>query len=154
MFELKLTDKGEGVKDCPKHGSHTLAGNERQKLHSYRLNQWQLRLDEFADSSTIKSVRGEIGVLRILMEQILESCPDQNALILHAPRIADLASRLESLIVTCNKIEERTGIILDQDRAVKFATLVTTVIQKYITDPTQLASLSNDIMEALVSATN
>jgi hypothetical protein len=44
---------------------------EAKALSNYRLTKWQARLDDKTQQSELKSLRDEIGILRVVMEEQL-----------------------------------------------------------------------------------
>src|SRR2546421_361414 len=85
------------------------------KIHD--IAKWQTRLDEFADNDKIKSLREEIGVLRILLEETMSRCHDTNELLLYSNKISELVIKIEKVVASCHRLENATGMLLDKSAA-------------------------------------
>jgi hypothetical protein len=148
---------GDQVPDsnkCPKHGGTEIKLKEQRRLHDYELGIWQTRLDNLAESSNVKNLRGEIGILRLLMERTLTSCTDPTTLMISAPRLADLAVKLEKVVSSCDRLETKAGLILDEQGAIRFAISVSNIIKKYLPDTADIKNVLSEINQALLEATN
>ena len=147
----------EGHKYCKLHDTqHT---DEKIKLRNYRLAKWQHRVAEFGSSNEVKSIRDEIGVLRLLLEERLNACQDTTDLILNSHTISKLVETIDRTVNSCHKLEGSMGQLLDKQAILKFASEVVTTLndsisklvsQGVITD--EIADIiNNDVAEALIS---
>lgn len=145
----------EGAVNCPKHGGrHTVAANGKQRLYDYRLEVWQNRLDEFTESENVKSLRGEIGVLRLVIQSVLEQCRTPADLVMYSTKISDLVMKVERVVRSCDRLESNMGMLLDQAAALIFASQVVDIIQKHVPDDEAVDQISNGIINALTAVTN
>jgi hypothetical protein len=79
----------EDHKYCKMHqGGTKFNANRDNVLRTYRLAKWQARLNEFAEDEHIKSLREEIGVLRIILEEMMNKCKDVDELFLYSGKIS------------------------------------------------------------------
>src|SRR4051812_24949381 len=68
---------------CPMHsGSSQQRALETANQKMYRLAKWRDRMAQFADDDKIKSLREEIGILRIVMEETVNMCQNSNDLLM------------------------------------------------------------------------
>lgn len=105
----------EGTMRCPLHGANKkLQAQENASMRVYRLVKWRQRVGELADHDKIKSLREEIAILRILLEERLNSIDDAHELILCAQPISDLVMKIERVVSSCNKLEGQLGNMLDR----------------------------------------
>lgn len=140
----------EGQIYCPKHGGTQLQQRvEKKKVHDYRLQLWQERLDEFTESDNVKNIRGEIGVLRLCLENILNMADGPNDLMLYSGKISDLVVKIEKCVVTCDKFETKVGMLLDKSAAMVLAGRVVEVIGKHVTDTAVIDAISSGIVDIL-----
>ncbi len=95
----------EGITYCPMHAGAAQNEIQKQKLRNYRLQKYRERINEKADSDVIKSLREEIGILRMIMEEVINRCTDDTDLIIYSPKITDLALKIEKVVVSCHKLE-------------------------------------------------
>ena len=135
---------------CARHGGEKKAGSiRREKMHDYRLEVWQQRMDEFAESSEAKSLRGEIGVTRLMIEQILNQCQDTQKLLMWSARIQQLVGTCEKLVRTAERIERASGTMMDRTAGLAFASEVIDAITAEIDDPQVVDRISGRIIDAL-----
>ena len=127
-------DDHRNVDLCPKHGHQKWISAGKRALHDYRLGIWQRRAEEFIESTEVKNLRGEIGVLRLLLENIVNRCKDEDQLEMYSPKIADLAVKLSSLVTQCDRLEDKQGASLDRQKAIRFADKLALLVSKYIPD--------------------
>lgn len=139
----------EGYQYCPRHAGRSVDAAEKRSANQYRLQVWQTRLEEFAESDNIKSLRDEIGILRILMEETLNKCKTATDLMIHSNKISDLAIRIEKLVTSCNRLETKMGMLLDKSAALNLAGQIVGIITTHVSDPTIVDAISNDIITAL-----
>jgi hypothetical protein len=141
--------KAEGTNFCPMHGSNSgrIARNEETQ-RNYRLNRWQQRVEDFADNDQIKSLREEIGILRMMMEEMLIKCTDTTELMLYSHRISDLAMKIEKLVISCDKIENRMGLLLSKRAILQLAGTYVNIINTHVADPDIIETISEEMLEA------
>lgn len=141
----------DGCEFCYAHGGSNIARNEqKQQIKNYRLGKYKSRISELAESEGIKSLREEIGVLRILLETRLNKINDDQELILQSGPISDLVLKIDKLVTSCHRLEDRMGFLLDKTKVMQFAQVVTDILTRHIDDPEVLELIANEIMEAIV----
>ena len=134
---------------CPRHGANkALIVQKTERLRNYRLAKWRNRVGEFADSPGIKSLRDEIGILRLTLETMLESCNDSMELILYSQRISDLVMKIEKLVVSCDKLENRMGMLLDKKTVLYLAQRYVEIINEHVEDVDTIDAISNEMVKA------
>lgn len=137
---------------CPMHGGNKAGEALRKNIkRQYDLAKWQNRMEEFADHDQVKSLREEIGLLRVMLETIVQQCKDANQLILWSSKIADLVMKVEKLVVSCNRLEANMGLLLDKSAALHLAGQMVEIIGKHITDPDAIDGISNEIALAILN---
>jgi hypothetical protein len=140
----------EGSQFCQRHGGNkALQSAERGRANMYRVQLYEQRLNELAEHDRVKSLRDEIAILRILMEETLNKCTDKSELLLYSGRISELAMKLEKLVTSCNKLEEKMGMLLDKSAALALAGQIVNIISTYVTDADIVDKISMGIIEAL-----
>lgn len=140
-----------GSNFCAMHGGHAaIKSAEAARKRVYNLSKWQGRIAEHANHEQAKSLREEIGILRILLEAIMEMCKDQNDLLMYSNKISDLAMKLEKLVSSCNRLEEKTGMLLDKHAALRIATQIVNIIGVHISDENVLEAVANQIAECII----
>ncbi len=143
-------NKSHGTDFCMLHGANkqVIVLKEETK-RTYRLNRWQKRMGELADDNQIKSLREEIGILRIVMEEIVNSCDDAMDLLMKSHRICDVAMKIEKLVVSCDKLEKSMGTLLSKRAILQLAGEWSQVIESHVTDADTLESISEGMLLSL-----
>jgi hypothetical protein len=142
-----------GSKYCPRCGGNSQRDEQKaQSIRNYRLTQFHARVGEFADNDQIKSLREEIGILRMTLETILNRCQTDMEVILFSNKISDTVIKIEKLVATCHKLETATGQTMDQAKALHFAGTVVEVISRHVKDPEILAAISDEITQIIGEA--
>ena len=117
------------AKWCKAHGGARVAQlAKKESLNNYRLTKWKARLDEKVEAAGIKSLREEIGILRVCLEERLNSCQDAHDLILQSGPIADMVSRIERVVTSCHKLEGSMGQLMDKQQLLSFAQIIIGII--------------------------
>jgi len=143
-----------GSQYCQRHGANkAIQAEQKRSRNMYRLQIWQERLEEFTTSSECNTLKNEVGILRLALEEILNKCTDSNHLLLYSQKISDLAVKIEKLISSSHRIEKSLGTLLDKSAALSFAGEVINIISQFIDDPEVIDSVSNGIINALVEHT-
>jgi hypothetical protein len=145
----------EGGTNCPIHGgSGQKRSQEKESLRNYNLTRWNAQLQRHASSPGIKSLRDEVGILRMMMEERLNMCRDNMDLILHSGPIADMVMKIERLVVSCHKLEGSLGQLLDKTAVLQFASQVIDVIASELSGQDQVINTIADKIVSLVAATS
>lgn len=137
----------EGETLCYRHNyAHIASVQAATNLRNYRLGKWQERINEFADNEKVKSLREEIGIARIMLEEIILRCKDSSDLILFTPRISELIVKIEKLVVSCHRLEEKTGILMDKAGAIQLAGSIVEIVSKFVIDPDDRDKIADQII--------
>lgn len=142
----------EGSEYCVRHaGPNAKQKTVEKAKNAYRLSKWQGRVNEFAEDSEVKSLRGEIGITRMLLEEIVNQCTDTTSLMMYSGKIADLVTRIEKLVSACHRLEERTGMLLDKGAALHLAGVIVEIIAEFVSDEEAIDNISNQIVASILS---
>lgn len=100
----------EGSKYCAEHSVDPQAGLKRQ----YMLNKakYRQRYSEFAESDDIRTLKDEIAILRMVMEERLNMVTNDSEMLASCGQIASLAITIERLVKSCHTLESRLGSLL------------------------------------------
>lgn len=143
---------GTNPPQCPKHGGIKFEQKQEQlKIRQYRLQIWQERMTEFADDANIKSLREEIGIIRLLIENVLNQCSDSAQLSLYSGKIAELVMKAEKLVVSCDKLETKFGMLLDKAAILTLGSEIVKIIGKHVKETAAIDAISGDIIDVLSS---
>jgi trehalose-6-phosphatase len=139
---------------CSRHGAVQDANRqEKANIRNYRLAKWQARMEEFADSPQVKSLREEIAILRMCLEETLNKCKDAEELFIMSHKISDLVVKVEKLVVSCHKLESATGQLLDKSAALTFAGQIVMIIGNHVKDEIVLDTMTDQILKSLTALT-
>jgi hypothetical protein len=142
----------EGSLYCKMHGGNK--GNaqmQKKQLHDYIIQQYQNRLDSFAGSNNIKNLHGEVGILRMTLENILLQIKEPNHFPLYSDKIGNLCDKVHKLVVDIQKIDEKTGQMMNKDMIFTIVDAIITIIGSHVKDADVLLVLSNEISDAIVA---
>lgn len=136
-----------GCTNCGRHGGVKQAQSiEKKKLHDYNLQKWQVRVNEFAASERVTTLHGEIGILRMTLEQTLNSITDERDLMLYASRISDLVMKIERLVVSMDRLEMKSGNLLSKSALLSVAEQVVDVLTREIKDDDTIERINEQII--------
>lgn len=139
-----------GVDYCAKcGGGKALKDKEKKSLRAYRLAKYQARMEDFANHSQVKGLREEIGILRILMEEKLNSLNTPLELLAHTHTISDLAIKIEKLVTSCHKLEKSMDTFLDSNQVVQLGLEIVKIITTHVDDPKAIENISNDLAKVM-----
>lgn len=145
----------EGTSYCECHGgSSTARKNEQAELRTYRLKKYQARLTEFAESDKIKSLRDEIGILRILIEERLNICQTDLDLMMHSSVLSDLVMKVEKLVSSCNRLEGQLGTMLDKTQAMQLGAEIVEIIARHVESEETVDGIANEIAQSIARIGN
>ena len=150
-----LNKKLDGSDFCSVHGGNRAAQvAKKRSLSTYQLAKYQVRLNDMANHDNLKNLKDEIGILRIVMEEILNKCPTELDLMQRAPQIADLAMKIGKLVEACAKLDKLMSQYISKNDAVQLGMEIVASIGSHIQDVEVLDSISEeicDIIERLAS---
>lgn len=109
-----------GHKYCNAHmrGVNSITALEKRQ---YNVDKWKAKIKEKTDTNSIYNLREDIGIIRVVMETTLNKCQTDDDLLMRAPAILDTVTRLERLITSSVKLEERLRSLLDIHQVAMFA---------------------------------
>lgn len=140
----------DGSKFCAAHGGNrALETKKKESLSTYRLTKWQVRLGEMSGHDRLKNLADEIGILRILMEELINKTDDKLGLIQYAPQIADLAMKICKLVEACTKLDRLLSQYISKNDAVQLGMEIVTIISNEIKEIEKLDIISGKIVEVI-----
>jgi len=137
---------------CIMHGGvYEEINYEKAEIFKYRAARWESQINHFADNEGAKSLRQEIGVSRMILEEVLLKCKDSTDLLLYSTKIINLISQIEKLVLSCTKLEDRLGIVLDKGTILNLASQIGQILAEFVPED-QLLEASNRIEAAILDA--
>lgn len=134
---------------CSIHGGvHEIQAKEKKSKDMYRLAKFGSRIGELSSHTQVKGLRDEIGILRMVLEERLNKCQDNDELLLASNVISDLVMKIQTVVASCHKLEASMGQLLDKQQLIQFAEAMIAVICSEISDPQTLERISTKIQAA------
>jgi hypothetical protein len=138
---------------CRMHVTGALATILKQEARNqYNLTRWKGRINDFATSPVVKSLREEIGIARMSLEAILEQCKDAYDIQINSNKIGQMLERIEKLVVSCERIESKAGLTLDKSAAIILAQQIIDIISTKVDDTDIIEEIVNEIQAVIESA--
>jgi hypothetical protein len=142
--------KAPGSQFCLRHGGNKAAeANRKEGTRTYMLQKWRERVNTFADSSNIKSLREEIGIVRMMLEMFLNRFKDEEDLLMHFEKVTSLIDKIEKLVVSCQKLEEKTGSMIDKTTLLVICDFLVGIVGEHVLDPDALNLIGEKFMDAI-----
>jgi hypothetical protein len=123
----------EGCTTCLAHGG--AAQNkliEKSKVRMYNLGRWRAQANEFQDHDKIKSLREEIGILRVMIDERMKMCKSETDLALYSGPLTVMIMNVEKLVTSCNKLEMHLSGILDKTQALQLGQEMVEIIGRHL----------------------
>ncbi len=140
----------EGSEFCPAHGGNKGAeSREKKNMNNFRLTQFKTRASELSESNNLSSLKDEVALTRILIEEMWNRCSSSQELLLSSGPLSDLIGKSAALVEKCHKLDSRLGNLLSRSQVMQFAQVIVEIISRNITDEKILESMSDDINAAL-----
>lgn len=141
----------DGGTTCMLHGGNRQLDVQRvASLKNYHLTQWRAKLARHAGSSDIKSLREEIGILRMVLETRLNQCANETDLMIQSGAIADLVMKIDKTVSSCHKLEGSLGELLDKTSILQFAGEMIGLLEAELSDqPDVMRRLAQQITEVV-----
>jgi len=145
----------EGCDFCSACGDAVQAiAQEKQRIRTYRLAKFQARMDDLVDHANVKSLRDEIAILRIVMEERLNSLSTPMEILSHAHTISDLAVKIEKLVSSCHKIEKSMGEYLDKNTIVQLGMEIVQIVTRHVDDGKAIDNIAKDLSDVISRTIN
>lgn len=145
----------EGPKYCPRHsGTQQTTESKTATTRIYLSALWKDKIGQQADHPKYKSLREEMGILRMTLDRKLDSCTDNTELLMYAGAITEMVREIGSLAKTAHAIEKDMGHLLDKPQAEAWIQELLGIISMYITDPATLQILAEDMILSLERRTS
>lgn len=139
-----------GQKYCRIHFGFGQKKSELEATRNYRLNRYQNRVNEFADNAQVKSLREEIGVLRMLLEETVNKCQSDTDLMIFSTKISDLVVKIQKLVESCHKLEQSTGMLLDKSTVMYLGDVIINIVGE-VCPPDKIQEVANRIVDSIVN---
>jgi hypothetical protein len=107
-------------------------------------------MDEKMGADDVKSLREEIAILRICLEQRLNKCNDAMDMILQSGAISDMVMKINTVVQSCHKLEGSMGHLLDKQAILQFAQVVIGIVGSVLKDhPEHINTIADEILATI-----
>jgi hypothetical protein len=149
-----------GTDYCHRHsGSFEKRRNEEKAKFRYNLGKAQALAEQFAFDPEIKSLRDEIAVSRVLLQELFDRMNvtdngrDRLTMLMLMPQIQSVLRDIKLLVEAADKMDTKLGNTLDRTQVMVIGQVIVNVVSKYVTDPIALERISEEIGEAMLVPT-
>jgi hypothetical protein len=138
----------EGSKFCADHSRDPQAGQKRQ----YMLNKaiYQQRYSAFAESDDLRTLKDEIAILRMVMQERLNMIGSDSEMLASCGQIASLAVTIERLVKSCHTLESRLGSLLAKPTLLGIANDMVQILLQELADQPNYEILVDKISERIL----
>lgn len=142
-----MNRKMENSNYCPAHGGNRAnKAAKEEEMRMYRIGKYQQRVNSLEDHGKIKSLRSEIAILRMMLEERLNQCSDSHDLMLHSQVVSNLVTNIEKLVTSCNRLDLQLGNMLDPTQAISWINEIVEIISTHIEDTEVLNTIADEIL--------
>lgn len=140
----------EGSEYCPVHGGRKQKG---KALYELSKTKYMSRIKDLKGHEEAKSLRTEIGILRMMLETKLNGVADDMELMLQQQSISELIVKINTLVSSCHKIETHLSNILTVEDASQLISEISDIIDANIEDTEVKTLIAEQIETALIRIT-
>lgn len=139
-----------GTKHCPRHGGvRAEQSQEKRRTNLYRIEKYQQRIKQLIEPEEAKSLREEVAILRMLLEEMLNHYQSTTEMICYSGRISNLVLSIEKTLTSSEKLEAKAGLSLDKATAMLLATRIVDLVSREVTDTAAIQRVSLGILDLL-----
>lgn len=124
-------ESAPGDTRCPHHGGRDKMIPAEKRMYQLTKARFRDRLTQMMDHDEVKTLREEIGLTRILIEEIWNACDDTPAEIMKScGTLNGLMLTLERLIKTAHSTEQSLGLLLAKPTVILVAQQIVTMLSE------------------------
>lgn len=141
--------EGEGT-FCLMHGGNRYRDKiEKESTDLYRVSIFRARIARNKTHSEVKSLSNEVAILRMILEEKLNSCENDTDLILHSAAISDLVIKIDKVVTSCHKLEKNLGQHMDKASLLQFAGEVVSLVSHNVSNKSEIAKIADGMTEMI-----
>lgn len=146
--------KEPGIDYCPRCKGAISGHQKRAAVRNYQLTKFQAKMEQKADSSAVKSLREEIGILRMTLETVINRCQDESELLMSSNKIENLVVKIEKLVTSCHRLEKSSNFLIDKTTILKLATAIIDIVTEEVNDADAVDKIGSRIIEEVLASEN
>jgi hypothetical protein len=131
-------------------GIHLVNKYHEEQKYMLRAAKWSARINELANDDQVKTLREEIGVTRMLLEETLNKCTDETELLMYSASILSIVDHIRVLVVNCTRLEDRLGMVLDKSTVLNIAEQISQILTEFIPSD-KIIEVSAKITESILA---
>jgi len=112
------------------------------QLKRYKLSQYHARVGELFKDEEFKSLREEIAILRMLLEQLMNQLQTPWDFMVYGQRVETVIEKIGKLTVMGHKLEISLGQVLDKPTLATFTDEIIRIISEEVQDTDALKRIS------------
>lgn len=146
-----------GTQYCPVHGGvRQQVVQERRTIYEINSARMRARLQSKTSGPDVLTLHDEVGVLRILLEDHLNTIQDGDIhdMIAKSGPISDLVAKIERAVVSCSKLELTRGQTLGRKQLAQFASSIAAAAAEQIGDPVRIKAFMDKVIVIMESLTD
>jgi len=125
----------EGGTRCKCHGGGSqLQVAKKKQLTAYAKNRWNAEIRNNAEDSEIKSLRQELGIARIMLNQLTNRCKDSHDLLMMSGPIDNMLKTINLIQKTSHSIEKDLAGTVGPEQLNQFAEEMFNIIMDEVQD--------------------
>lgn len=132
---------------CPRHMGRGAGDTKDGELQNYLLTKFKSRVEGKVYSTRLKSLIEEIGILRLVLESVINNAEDDFDLILYYGKIIELVNAIRQTVDSCVKLEEKSNLVLDQAQIVVVARKLIEIVSQNVTED-KIELVATQVLEA------
>lgn len=145
----------EGATTCLAHGGNSASRVEaKRSKHRYNIAKWRDKISRHSEDDDIKNLSAEVGVMRMLLETLMSQCENDVDLVTNSPMISDMLMKVDKLVNSLHRLDDKMGNLLDKSAIIAFAATVVEIISEEIEDAKVVAKIADRITGALAKGKN
>lgn len=137
----------EGAEYCPRHAAAFNRREKKSELQNYYLTKFKARVEAKISSPRLKSLTEEVGILRLVLEEVLEGCANDFDLVLYSSKINEIITCIKSTLEASTKLEEKANLTLDKGQVTIIASRIIEIISARL-DETHVKEVAEEIIKA------
>lgn len=119
-----------GCEYCIVHGGRSKANAEETRLYHLAEVDNRRRLAELSEHDKIKSLREEIGLVRMLIEKTMNAAKTEAELLSSCGSLNNMFLTAQRLIKTCHELEQSTGELLTKATVYRLAQTMCEIVME------------------------
>ncbi len=117
-----------GCDFCIAHGGRSKSQFEEKRLYQLADLDNRRRLAELSGDDRIKSLREEIGLLRILIERTMNAARTPAELLSYSTSLNSMFLTAQKLVKSCHELEQSTGELLSKQAVIKLGQKICEIV--------------------------